>query len=73
MVMPPVRRLSSLLRSIAFINASYTLIAFGQALTVGVFTLGLRLAPAEWESHQLQNRDNHFRARPTLVFGRALA
>jgi hypothetical protein len=59
MEMPPVRGVSSLLRSIAFINASYTLIALRSAATVGVFTLGLRPRLAKGEGQQLQKRDNH--------------
>jgi hypothetical protein len=55
-----------------FINASYTLIASGPALTVGVFTPALGDGLAEREGHQLQNRDNH--SDPALaLFWKALA
>jgi hypothetical protein len=65
--MPPLRKLSSFWQSIAFINASYTLIAGLTAPTAGVFTS----AGGRWlvrrQGHQLQIRDNH-QDPPRLLF-----
>ena len=58
MLMPPVRRHSSLLLWMAIISASYTLIALQPTLTAGVFTAGLDRA-LEWLRRQLQGRDIH--------------
>ncbi len=59
MGLTPAGRLSLFCCGVAFMNASYTLIAGLPALTVGVFTPARGSAPAKGESHKLQNRDNH--------------
>jgi hypothetical protein len=64
----PVRELSSLWLSFAFISASYTLIAPGRTLTAGLFSPALPWVP-EWVRRELRKRDSHSaRAREILFF-----
>ena len=52
-------------------RASYTLIVGPPALTAGVFTPTSGRVAAKWETHKLQNRDNH--PPPPPNFWKALA
>jgi hypothetical protein len=71
MGLPGIRRPSLFWCSIAFMNASYTLIVRPSAFSVGVFTPARGGHPAKRKGHQLQNRDNH--RAPAHVSQNALA